>query len=63
MLTLEKLRKIDPNLAQMSDGDLEALRGALYETAQLAFDAYWEKEDDSKYPVGLLTPEADGATL
>lgn len=51
MLTLEQIRKIDPSLGHLSDGDLEQVRLALYDAAQLAFDVYQAKKGGSKSPV------------
>jgi hypothetical protein len=51
MLSLEEIRKIEPELAAMSDSDLELLRADLYETAQISFDLWREEKTDSKNPV------------
>lgn len=58
MLTLEQMIKIDPELGKLPKPELEAIRDALYEHAQLAFDVYWEKKRGSKNPVRLLPPPA-----
>ena len=57
------MRLIDPALVSMSDSDLEELREALYDTAQLAFDVYWWKKHGSKNPTGALTLEDKEATI
>lgn len=57
------MRKIDPGLAGLSEADLEEIRAALYDTAQLAFEVYWSKKHGSKHPVGSFTPTADGDTI
>ena len=44
MISIEQMRKIDPEIAYMSDEELEALRAELYNTGQLAFDAWWHKK-------------------
>ena len=64
MLNFEELRKIDPQLSGLSDKELFDVRAKLYELAQLAFDAQEkEKENDSKNPVGLVTPSLDEDTI
>lgn len=60
MLSVEQLRKIDPETADMSDEEIEALRADMYETVQLAFEAWWQDNSGSKYPVGSL-PLSDEA--
>lgn len=42
--------EVDPGLTGMSDEELEELRAALYETAQLGFDVYWWEKVGSKNP-------------
>ena len=44
MLSTERMRQIDPSLAVLSDSEIEAIRSALYESAQLAFDVYWARK-------------------
>lgn len=58
MLTLEKMKQIDPGLATLGDEQLLELRDTLYGFAQLGFEAYYEKKHGSKCPVGLF-PVAD----
>ena len=43
MLSLEKLRDIDPRLKMLSDEQLERVRAKLYDLGQLAFET-WLKE-------------------
>lgn len=62
MLSLERLRSIDPELERLSDSDVEAIRQALYEAAQLAFDVWWKKRG-SNNPVRLLTKENLSSTM
>jgi len=59
MLSLEKLRKIDPSsTSTLSDEELTEICNALYECAELAFDVYWkEKNSGSKNPLGLLSSD------
>ena len=59
MLSVEQMRKVDPELASLSDSELEALRSDLYETAQLAFDVWWTEKSGSKNPVRLLPTAED----
>ncbi len=63
VITVEQMKKIDPDLADMSEIELEELRDALYESAQLAFDVYWAKKNGSKNPVGSLPTEGADSTL
>ncbi len=63
MLSIERMLQIDPELSSLPETELVEIREALYESAQLAFDVYWSRKHGSKYPVGLLTPEIDSATL
>lgn len=51
MLSLEQLRKVDPDLEAMSDEELMELRAGLYETAQIAFEAWHAEKGGSKVPV------------
>jgi hypothetical protein len=63
MLSIDQMLKIDPDLADLSDAELEELRGSLYESAQLAFEIYWAKKHGSKNPVGLLPSQEQGHTI
>lgn len=63
MLTLLELRKIDPELANLTDDELTALRADLYQTAQLAFDKWWTEKSGSKNPVGSSPEEPEVSTL
>jgi hypothetical protein len=51
MITVAQARKIDPNLANMSDEELELAIKELYENAQLGFEVWWI-EKSSTNPVG-----------
>lgn len=62
MLSLEKLRKIDPELASFTDSELENIRADLYEAARLAFEE-WQVKSGSKNPLGSLPDKATEATL
>jgi hypothetical protein len=54
MLSIADLRKLDPELRHLSDDELEQIRLALYDAAQLAFDVYVAKKRGSKCPVRSL---------
>jgi hypothetical protein len=53
MISIEQARKIDPELATLSEEELIALLRDMYETADLASDI-WCMEKCSKNPVGLF---------
>ncbi len=55
MLTLEKLRKIDPTFADMSDEELEPIRAELYALGEISFDTWRQETGGFKNPLGLLT--------
>lgn len=63
MISLQKMKQIDPELSNLPDSELEEIRSSLYESAQLAFDVYWSKKLGSKYPVRLLTSPEDRVTI
>jgi hypothetical protein len=55
MLPIEQCRELLSTETTISDEDLETIRGLLYESAQLAFEAYWaDSNSGSKNPLGLL---------
>jgi hypothetical protein len=54
MLSIEQLKKIDPNLTHLSDEEILETRNALYELGGLMFDDWLENGDGSKYPVRFL---------
>lgn len=63
MLTPEQMRKADPTLSDTSDEELEELRTALYETAQLAFDVWWLRREGSKNPETTFPVAEEATTL
>lgn len=63
MLSLEKLREIDPSIAHLSDTELEEIRASLYDSAQLAWEVYVAKKYGSKYPVGLFPSTGKDAKI
>lgn len=55
MLSIEQCRVLLSTETQLSDTEIEELRGLLYSTANIAFEAYWSESDSgSKNPLGLL---------
>lgn len=60
MISLEKLRIIDPGLVNVSDEELSSVRDELYGMAQLAFENYWAEKGGSNNPVGLFPNSEDG---
>jgi hypothetical protein len=60
MLSIEKLRKIDPALAHLTDDEIIEIRDTLYDLGQLIFDDWLENDAVSKYPVGVLQRLKDG---
>ena len=52
MISLNRLRELEPKLKDASDEEVAKIRDQLYELAQLTFDSHMA-EDVSKIPVGL----------
>lgn len=48
MISLRKMKELDPELEKLSDAELEELRRALYETAQLAFEVWWSEKQNPR---------------
>lgn len=46
MISLEKMRKIEPKLADKSDEELADIRDRLYEMAQLAYERYVDNKKE-----------------
>jgi len=57
MLTLEQCRRIDPDLAHLSDEDLLALRDKLYAVANTALDSLGRHEASKIANAPALLPE------
>lgn len=55
MITLNKLREIDPSTANLTDEELKDIRQSFYEFGQLIFDDWHDQKFGSKSPVGSLT--------
>lgn len=53
MISIEKLREIDPSLQKISDEELTVIRNLLYAQGQLIFEMWLEKQTGSKNPVGV----------
>lgn len=54
MLSLEQIRKINPEFQKSSDAEIIKVRDSLYELGQLIFDDWIMNKDGSKYPDGIL---------
>lgn len=54
VLSLEKLREIDPNLLEISDDELVKIKNKFYELGRLIFDDWLENGGGSKYPTRVL---------
>lgn len=52
MIDIATLKKIDPELAKLSDKDTLEIRDLLYRMAELAMKNYYEDKNVSKYPTG-----------
>lgn len=50
MISLRRLREIEPKLKHSSDEEVAVIREQLYQLAQLAYENY----EDSKITVGLI---------
>lgn len=57
MLTLEQCRRIDPDLANLSDDELLALRDKLYAVANVALDSLGRHEASRLAHAPALLPE------
>jgi hypothetical protein len=58
MFSLDQARKIDPDLASLSDGELRALLETMYGFANLACDEWFESDKVPKIPLGY-SPEKE----
>ena len=54
-ISLDRLRKIDPLTAMLTDKELEEIRQSFYDFGQLMFDDWHEQKFGSKNPIGSLT--------
>ena len=44
MMSLKRIRELEPGLASKSDEEVAEIRDALYELAEIALDSYFEKK-------------------
>lgn len=63
MLSIESLKKIDPEMAHISDDELIKIRQSFYDFGQLMFDDWCEQKFGSKYPIGSLTNNQEKDTM
>lgn len=59
MLSLESLKKIDPEIAHLSDDELTKIRQSFYDFGQLMFDDWYQQKFGSKNPIGSLTDKSE----
>lgn len=52
MISLDRIRELEPKLKDASDEEVAIIRDYLYGLGQLLYET-WEDERDSKIPVGL----------
>jgi hypothetical protein len=52
MIDIQELKRIDPELAKVSDTEALEIRDLLYRMAELALKNYYEDAGVSKYPAG-----------
>ncbi|MBX4195902.1 hypothetical protein KW796_03060 [Candidatus Parcubacteria bacterium] len=53
MVSIEEMRRLQPELSSLTDKELEKIQAEMHSMAQLAFDVWWQRKTDSKYPLGL----------
>jgi hypothetical protein len=58
MISLLRLRELEPKLKHASDQEVAVIREKLYEAAQLAYDSYQDR-NDSKFALGSEPIDAD----
>ena len=51
MISLHRLRELEPTLKHASDQEVAIIREKIYESAQLAYDSY-QGRNDSKFALG-----------
>ncbi len=52
MISLDRIRELEPKLKSASDEEVAIIREKLYGLAQLAFES-WVDDNGSKIPLGL----------
>lgn len=55
MISLTKLRTIDPELEGLTDEEIRSIQQEFYEFGQMLFDDWQEQQFGSKSPVRSLT--------
>ena len=55
MITIEELKKLEPELVDKSDEEVTIIRNLLYQAANIALENFIEDKSGSKYPAGSLT--------
>lgn len=63
MISLDQLRKIDPDTNHLTDDEFEKIRQSFYDFGQLIFEDWQEQKFGSKNPIGSLTAEQEGHTM
>ena len=58
MISLDRMRELEPSLKNASDEEVAEIRERLYGLAQLAYER-WIDENGSKIPVGLRKDDED----
>ena len=59
MISLDELKRIDPNLKKYSDEDLTKIRALLYSLGQLAIESFLDKKNVSTIsPKGIAIEKA-----
>ncbi|MEI7463383.1 MAG: hypothetical protein WCK03_03220 [Candidatus Taylorbacteria bacterium] len=59
MISLDECRKIQSELAEMSDAEVTKIRELMYGLGQLVFETWNEEKSDSKNPLGSLTDSTE----
>ena len=63
MLSVEQLRKIDPDLAHLSDDEVLRVRNTFYELGQIMYEDWEAQRGGSKNPFGGLQDSTENGTL
>ena len=63
MLSVEQLRKIDPDLAHLSDDEVLRVRNTFYELGQIMYEDWEAQRGGSKNPFGVLQDSTENGTL
>lgn len=53
MISLKQFRKIDPELSNLSDEEMDKILGSFYELGQIIYED-WLENSGSKNPIGVL---------